>query len=60
MKLVAYPKKEPTRKALAWKLLLGPASLLDGLFETLTLGRYGIGARLAAAKNLARARIAKS
>lgn len=60
MKLVKYPKTEPTKKAWAWRLLLGPAAILDGLVETLTLGRYGVGAKLSAAKNLARARLTTS
>lgn len=60
MKLTAYPKTEPTKRAWAWRLMLGPATLLDGVVETLTLGRYGVGAKLSAAKNLARARITKS
>jgi hypothetical protein len=57
MKLTAYPKTEPSKKAWGWRLLLGPAALLDGLIETATFGRYGVGAKLSVAKNLARTRI---
>ena len=37
--------------------MLGPASLLDGIVETLTCSRIGIGARLAATRELAYTRI---
>lgn len=33
MKLTAYPKSEPSKRAWAWRLLLGPAALLDGLVK---------------------------
>lgn len=56
MKLLALPKREPNVKAWLWRLGVGPASLLDGLVETFTLGFFGAGAKLSAAKNLAKAR----
>ena len=59
MKIFAYPKTEPNKTAYAWKLMLGPASLLDGIVETVTLGRYGIGARYTVARNLARSRMVR-
>lgn len=57
MRLTKFPKKEPSIKAWAFRLLLGPASLLDGIVETLTFGFYGVGARLEVSKMLAMARI---
>jgi hypothetical protein len=57
MKLTAYRKSEPSVVAWLWRLLLGPASIFDGLVETFTLGSFSAGAKLDVARNLARARI---
>lgn len=57
MKISAFPKYEPSSECWFWRLLLGPAAILDGVFETLTFGFYGIGVKLTVAKNLAKARI---
>lgn len=54
---VKYPSSEPSLAAWCWRLTLGPASMLDGLVETLTLGHFGVGAKLNVAKNLAKARM---
>jgi hypothetical protein len=56
MKITALPKTEPSAKAWGYRLLLGPASLLDGLVETLTFGFYGIGAKCQVAMCLSKAR----
>ena len=37
----------------AWRLAFGPASILDGLVETLTLGTFGTNFRLIASRNAA-------
>jgi hypothetical protein len=58
MKLTAYPGTEPNGKAWRYRLLLGPAAILDGLVETITLGRYTLGAKLDVATKLARSRCA--
>jgi hypothetical protein len=57
MKLTALKKKEPNMKAWGWRMLLGPASLIDGLVETISFSFFGVGAKLWASKNLALARI---
>jgi hypothetical protein len=51
-----YLHTEPHWRAWAWKILVGPAALLDGLCETLTLGFVGVGAKLAATRRLAQSR----
>ena len=56
-RITAYPKKEPSLKAWMWRLLLGPASIVDGIIETLTFGFYGVAAKLRVSRNLALARI---
>lgn len=58
MRLVAYPRNEPCAQAWLWRLALGPASLVDGVVETATLGFFGVGAKIAASRGLARARMA--
>jgi hypothetical protein len=35
---------------LAWRLAFGPASILDGLVETLTFGTFGTNLRLIASR----------
>lgn len=56
-KITAYPKREPSAKAWMWRLLLGPASIVDGVVETLTFGFYGVAAKLHVSKYLALARM---
>lgn len=51
-------KPESSARAWAWRIALGPASLLDGVVEFCTLGFVSVGAKLSAARNLARARAA--
>ena len=57
MRLFMYPKKEHSAKAWLWRLLLGPASVLDGIVETLSFSFIGVGARLSASRNLAKSRL---
>lgn len=49
-------KIEHTTKAWAWRLLLGPALLLDGAIATLTVGTFSVGAALGVSRRLAMAR----
>lgn len=51
-------KIEQTAAAWAWRALLGPAMLLDGLLSTLTLGTLSAGFALEVSRRLARARFA--
>lgn len=51
-------KPESSAKAWAWRIVLGPASVLDGVVEFFSLGFISFGAKLAVARNLARARAA--
>lgn len=57
MRLSRYPKHEPSWRCWIWRLLFGPAAIADGIVETVTLARYGVGLRLAVSRNLALARI---
>ena len=57
MRLSRYPKHEPSWKCWMWRLLFGPASIADGLIETLTFGCYGLGLRLEVTRNLALTRL---
>lgn len=50
-------KAEKTLAAWAWRVLLGPALLLEGLLQTVTLGTIYTGAVVRVASRLARARI---
>jgi len=45
MKLTALPKSEPSVKAWAYRMAIGPASILDGVVEILTFSFYGLGAK---------------
>ena len=49
-------KTEQTARAWAWRCLLGPAMLLDGLVSTLTLGTLSVGAALEVSRRLSIAR----
>lgn len=49
-------KAEQTAAAWAWRALLGPAMLLDGLLSTLTLGTLSVGAALGVSRRLTMAR----
>ena len=49
---------EQTSAAWAWRALLGPAMLLDGLLSTLTIGTVSVGAALEVSRRLAMARFA--
>jgi|688.fasta_scaffold2571403_2 hypothetical protein len=49
-------KNEQTAKAWAWRCLMGPAMLLDGLLSTLTIGTVSVGASLEVSRRLAMAR----
>ena len=50
IRICKYPK--PVSFAhFAWRLAFGPASILDGLVETLTLGTFGTNFRLIASRN---------
>lgn len=53
IKIKTFPKREPNVKAWMLRLLLGPASIADGVVETLTFGFYGIGTKLHVARRLA-------
>lgn len=53
-------KPEATARAWAWRIALGPASVLDGVIEFFSLGFISVGAKLATARNLARARAASN
>jgi hypothetical protein len=57
MRIHRYPLREPTWQCWVFRLLFGPASLLDGIVETLSFGTIGIGCRLAVTRHLAGARI---
>lgn len=57
MRVFFYPVREPSLRCWGWKLLCGPAYLIDGIVETLTFGLVGVGCRLAVSRNMARARI---
>lgn len=57
MKLTRYPNVNMSLEAWCWKLLSGPASILDGIVETITLGNWSLSARLTVSRNLSRARI---
>lgn len=57
MRLSRFPKHEPSRQCWIWRLLFGPASIADGIVETLTFGFYGLGMRLTVTRNLALARL---
>jgi hypothetical protein len=46
-------KPEQSGKAWGWRVLLGPAMLLDGVLATLSLGTLNAGAALGAARRLA-------
>jgi hypothetical protein len=51
-------KIEQTAVAWAWRSLLGPAMLIDGVLATLTLGTLSVGAALEVSRRLAMARFA--
>lgn len=51
-------KIEQTATAWAWRVLLGPAMLLDGALSTLTLGTLSLGAALKVSRRLAMTRFA--
>lgn len=44
-------------RAWAWRLALGPASILDGVVETITMGFFGVGAKLSVSRKLAKSRM---
>ena len=50
-------KFEQTAAAWAWRGLLGPALMLDGLLSMLTIGTLSIGAALEVSRRLTKARI---
>lgn len=54
--LICYRKIEPNAEAWFWKLMYGPANILDGVIQTVTFGFCGITLPLWVAKNLAYAR----
>ena len=56
--MTMHRKIEQTVEAWAWRALLGPAMLLDGLLSTLTLGTLSVGAALEVSRRLAVARFA--
>lgn len=37
-----YPKHEEHWETWGWRLLIGPAHILEGIFSILTFGRYGL------------------
>lgn len=57
MVIQKYPQHELYWQSWCWRLLCGPAALIDGLVETFTLGRYGTRLKLLVAKKLAQSRI---
>lgn len=52
-KITSYPKRAPSAKAWMWRLLLGPASIV----ETATFGFYAVTVKLTVSRYLALARI---
>lgn len=52
-----YPVREKSWKCWAWRLLFGPASIIDGVVELTTLSLVGTNCRLTVSRNLAQARI---
>ncbi len=57
MKIMNVNRKiEQTAEAWAWRALLGPSMLLDGIISTLTLGALSLGATLKVSRRLAMAR----
>lgn len=56
-KFIRYPFSEKSWQCWAWRLLFGPASIVDGLVELLSFSFMGSGCRLTVSRNLARARI---
>lgn len=57
MRISRFPKHEPSWQCWIWRLLFGPASIADGVVETVTFGFYGLGLRLSVTRRLAGARI---
>ena len=53
-------KPESNAQAWAWRIALGPAMILDGLLSTVSAGSLSLGASLAVARNLSRARMPKT
>lgn len=53
---ITIHSKEHNARAWGWKVLTGPAGLLDGLCETLTFGFVSLGVKLAVSRRLALAR----
>lgn len=51
------PLREPTMAALGWRLLFGPAQLLEGIVTTLTLCTVNTGVVLKVARRLSMARL---
>ncbi len=49
IRICKYPRPASLRM-LAWRLAFGPASILDGLVETLTFGTFGTNLRLIASR----------
>jgi hypothetical protein len=50
-------RSEPNLRAWVWRILVGPALILDGLIATVTLGMASGSFTLNAPRNLAMARI---
>lgn len=50
-------RKEPNVKAWLWRGLVGPASILDGIVSTVTVGTVSTGLALATSKALALSRM---
>jgi len=53
-------KKEPNAKALGLRILIGPASIIDGVVSLITIGFVSTSLTLATARALALARIESS
>ena len=49
-------KLEPNIKSWFWRLVLGPAIILEGIVATITVGTVSLGLSLKVARNLGRVR----
>jgi len=51
-------KAEKSGAAWGWRFLLGPATMIDGFAHLVSVGTLAVGAGLAVARRLSRARMA--
>jgi hypothetical protein len=56
MKFLSIYPAEKKLKPFLWKTLVGPASIVDGIIETLTLGNCSPSLKLKVARILAKSR----